>query len=170
MKVVSRASKSAGAAALCLMLAVANCVAQKPPTGSPAPGSANDTRRILVDKAHALDTRGRPDMAIQLWQQILLSDPGSTEALAGLARDYKLIGSEDKAAEALERLRAANPNDPNIAKIQALSSTRVQSDQLRQAGELARQGKADEAMRIYRSLYADRPPDGDIALAYYETL
>ena len=25
-------------------------------------------------------------------------------------------------------------------------------------------------MRIYRELYGDRPPDGDIALAYYQTL
>ncbi len=32
------------------------------------------------------------------------------------------------------------------------------------------QGQADEAMRIYRQLYGDHPPDGDIALAYYQTL
>jgi tetratricopeptide (TPR) repeat protein len=46
----------------------------------------------------------------------------------------------------------------------------VQSDRLRQAGELARQGKAEAAMAIYRELYGDRPPDGDIALAYYQTM
>jgi tetratricopeptide (TPR) repeat protein len=109
-------------------------------------------------------------MAIQLWQQILLSDPNSTEALAGLAKDLKLIGSSDQANEALQRLRKINPNDPNIPKIAALTSTRMQSDQLRQAGELARQGKTDQAMRIYRDLFGDRPPDGDIALAYYQTL
>ena len=63
-----------------------------------------------------------------------------------------------------------NPNDPNIAKIQALASTKAQSDRLRQAGDLARQGHNEEAMRIYRELYGDRPPDGDIALAYYQTL
>ncbi len=39
-----------------------------------------------------------------------------------------------------------------------------------QAGNLARQGHNEEAMRIYRDLYGDRPPDGDIALAYYQTL
>ena len=32
------------------------------------------------------------------------------------------------------------------------------------------QGKLDDAMRIYRELYGDHPPDGDIALAYYQTL
>ena len=143
--------------------------AQKPKP-APAPASPDRTRQILIANAHALESRGRPDMAIQIWQQILLSDPKNTEALAGLARDYKLSGSQPSPTTALERLRSVNPNDPNIAKIQALASTRAQSDRLRQAGELARQGKNEEAMRIYRELYGDRPPDGDIALAYYQTL
>ena len=125
---------------------------------------------ILVDKARALEARGRPDMAIQLWQQILLSDPNNAEALAGMAKDYKLTGSTVQADQVLDRLRKVNPNDPNIAKIAALTSTRVQSDQLREAGELAGQGKTQAAMDIYRKLYGDHPPDGDIALAYYQTL
>jgi tetratricopeptide (TPR) repeat protein len=109
-------------------------------------------------------------MAIQIWQQVLLSDPKNVEALAGLARDYKLNGNGEQSDAALERLRTVNPNDPNIAKIQALASTRAQSDRLRQAGNLARQGHNQEAMTIYRELYGDHPPDGDIALAYYQTL
>jgi cellulose synthase operon protein C len=139
--------------------------AKTPPSSGP-----EKTRQILIVNAHALESRGRPDMAIQLWQQILLSDPNNTEALAGLARDYKLSGSAAQANSALEKLRSVNPNDPNIARIQALTSTRTQSDKLRQAGELARQGKNEDAMRIYRDLYGDRPPDGDIAMAYYQTL
>lgn len=128
------------------------------------------TRTVLVEKAHVLEARGRPDMAVQLWQQILLSDPKNIEALVGIARDYRLIGKKPESDEAIERLRAVNPNDPNIQKIEALTSTRVQSDRLREAGELARQGKNDAAMNIYRQLYGDRPPDGDVALAYYQTL
>jgi tetratricopeptide (TPR) repeat protein len=151
---------------VCLLLALQVGTAQK----RPSVGSPEDTRRILIEKAHALEARGRPDMAIQSWQQILLSDPNNADALAGLARDYKLIGSADQSNAALERLRRVNPNDPNIGKIGSLNSNRTQSDRLRQAGELARQGKPEEAMRIYRELYGDRPPDGDIALAYYQTL
>ena len=112
------------------------------------------TRAILVEKARALESRGRPDMAVQLWQQILLSDPNNTEALAGLARDLQADGRVDQADETLDRLRKVNPNDPNIAKIQALTSTRAESDQLRKAGDLARQGKLDAAMDIYRSSMA----------------
>ena len=166
MKVVCRAWKKSSMVAVCLLLALQAGLAQKKPVTS-APEA---TRTILVEKARALESRVRPDMAIQLWQQILLSDPNNPEALAGLAKDLKLIGSPEKSSEALERLRKVNPNDPNIAKIEALASTRAQSDRLRQAGELARQGKTDDAMRIYREIYGDRPPDGDIALAYYQTM
>jgi tetratricopeptide (TPR) repeat protein len=128
------------------------------------------TRQTLAANARALESRGRPDMALQVWQQILLSDPKNPEALAGLARDYKLSGSAKESDEVLEKLRAVNPNDPNIAKIQGLSSTRVQSDDLRRAGDLARQGHNEDAMKIYRQIYGDHPPEGDIALAYYQTL
>jgi tetratricopeptide (TPR) repeat protein len=159
-----RRSMTAG----CLFLALELSLAQNS-SRKPTPNSPEATRDLLVQKAHALEARGRPDMAIQLWQQILLSDPNNLESLAGLARDLKLTGS-DKAVEALNRLRKANPNDPNISKIQTLSSTSAESAQLSQAGELARQGKIDDAMRIYKQLYGDRPPDGDVALAYYQTL
>jgi len=150
----------------CLLLALPLLFAQKK-TSEIAP---SNTRSVLVDKAHALESRGRPDMAAQLWQQILLADPNNREALAGLARDYKLMGNTDRAGEMLDRLRRVDPNNPSIAKIQGLSSSQSESEQLKRAGELARQGRAEESVRIYRQLYGDNPPDSDIALAYYQTL
>ena len=166
MTVGGRACKLSSIMVVCLILALQAGLAQK----KPGVASPDATRKVLVEKAHTLEARGRPDMAIQSWQQVLLSDPNNIEALAGMARDLKLIGSLDQSNAALARLRKANPNDPNIPKIAALSSNRAQSDQLRQAGDLARKGRSEEAMRIYRQLYGDRPPDGDIALAYYQTL
>jgi len=168
MSVGCRAFRTSSMVVICLCLAAHLSLAQTT-MQKPAANSPQATRNMLVQKAHALEARGRPDMAIQLWQQILLSDPNNAESLEGLARDLKLIGS-DKATEALDRLRKANPNDPNIAKIEALASTRAESAQLTKAGELARQGRVEDAMRIYKQLYGDRPPDGDIALAYYQTL
>jgi tetratricopeptide (TPR) repeat protein len=155
-------------AAGCLFLALQLSLAQNAGRKT-AVGSIEATRNLLVEKAHALEARGRPDMAIQLWQQVLLSDPNNVESLAGMARDLKLTGS-DKAIDALDRLRKVSPNNPDIPKIEGLASTRAESEQLRLAGDLARQGKTEDAMRIYKQLYGDRPPDGDIALAYYQTL
>jgi len=150
----------------CLIWTVPGVHAQK----SSGSASADATRAGLAVKARDLEARGRADLAVQIWQQILLSSPDNAEALAGLARDYKLTGSEEKSDAALARLRRVNPNDPNIAKIQAMPVTSGSVEELRQAGDLAKQGRNDEAMRIYRRLYADHPPDGDIGLAYYETL
>jgi tetratricopeptide (TPR) repeat protein len=124
----------------------------------------------LVAKARNLEARGRADLALQIWQQILLSTPDDVEALEGLARDYKLTGHEDMADEALAHLRRVSPNDPNIARIQAMPVSSGSNEELRKAGDLAKQGNNEEAMRIYRQLYGDHPPDGDIALAYYQTL
>jgi tetratricopeptide (TPR) repeat protein len=150
----------------CLIMAARTGVAQRAPSAK----SVEATRDVLIQKGQALESRGRPDLALQLWQQILLSEPNNSVALAGVARDYKLMGRANQAAQALDRLRAVNPNDPEISRIQSLSSTQSQNTQLQQAGNLARQGRAEDAMRIYRQLYGDHPPSGDIALAYYQTL
>jgi cellulose synthase operon protein C len=84
----------------------------------------------------------------------------------------KTTSSSDptRSNQTLDRLRAINPNDPDIARIQSMSSSSQETEQLSQAGELTRQGRNDDAMRIYRQLYGDQPPNGDIALAYYQTL
>ena len=166
MTVASGAWKAGLIGAACLVLTLLLAHAQN----SSVADSAQAARASIAEKALALESRGRPDMAIQLWQQILLSDPQNTDALAGLAKDYKLIGSDALANQTLDRLRAINPNDPNIARIQSMSSSAQESEQLSQAGELTRQGRNDDAMRIYRQLYGDQPPNGDIALAYYQTL
>ena len=166
MKLSQRAWGSRLLVACCLSLAAQGAYAQR----RPAPNSIEATREVLIQKARDLEVRGRPDMSLQLWEQVLLSDPNNTAALAGVARDYKLMGQNEKAASALNRLRQVSPSDPDIARIQALSSTQTQSRELQRAGALASQGKPAEAMSIYRQLYGNQPPPGPIALAYYQTL
>ncbi|HKF49706.1 MAG TPA: cellulose synthase subunit BcsC-related outer membrane protein [Terracidiphilus sp.] len=167
---VRRVLRSIALFAACLAMASVPGLAQKPSGQSSAQPSPEKTRQILEANARALESRGRPDMAIQIWRQILLSDPNNSDALAGLARDYKLNGNAQEADKALGKLRDVNPNDPRIAQIESLSSTQSQSAELRRAGDLARQGRNEDAMKIYRQLYGDHPPDGDIGLAYYQTL
>jgi tetratricopeptide (TPR) repeat protein len=104
--------------AACVVMTLPQARAQSSSVAS----SADAARASLAEKAHALEARGRPDLAIQLWQQILLSDPRNAAALAGLAKDYRLIGSDALANQTLDRLRAINSNDSNIAGSQAKSS------------------------------------------------
>ena len=84
-------------------------------TGLPAQGTA--ATQSLLEKAHTLEVRGRMDMASQTWEQVLLSDPKNAEALGGLARAAKLAGNMGLANAYLDRLRAVNPKDPNIARV-----------------------------------------------------
>ena len=158
--------------ACCLFLALQPDLAQIAAQSSTrkSADSPGATRSMMIEKGHVLEARGRPDLAVQVWQQILLSDPNNQLALAGVARDYRLSGNSTASDEALDKLRRINPSDPNIGKIQGLTSNKTRDVRLGQAGALAKAGNPEAAMRIYREYYGDHPPDGDIALAYYETL
>ena len=125
--------------------------------------------QALLDKAHALELRGRIDMAGQTWQQVLLADPNNTEALGGLARAAKFGGNAALANTYLDRLRAINPNDPGIARVENMGTQQGQTALLQQAGKLAEGGQYAKAMTIYRQVFGNNPPPGDWALAYYET-
>jgi tetratricopeptide (TPR) repeat protein len=125
--------------------------------------------KSLLDKARAFKAQGRMDLAVQTWQQILLTAPNNPDALSGLARAAKLDGNTALSNSYLERLRTINPNDPNIARTQSLSIQQSQITQLQQAGKLADAGQYAAAMAIYRQIFAGNPPPGDSALAYYST-
>jgi tetratricopeptide (TPR) repeat protein len=149
-----------------LFLGMLACAPFAAPLHAQTTGSATQS---LLDKAHALEVHGRMDMAAQTWQQVLLADPNNVDALAGLARSAKLSGNTTLAGTYLDRLRAINPNDPNLARIEIMSSQASQTAQLQQAGKYAQAGQYPQAMKIYRLIFGDAPPEGEWALAYYET-
>ena len=102
------ARRRVGTVVICLFLAAGVVVAQNQGTASVrlstiAPNSVLATRNVLADKARASEGRGRPDMALQLWQQIQLSDPKNIEALAGDRERCLAAGSK--------HLRACYPMD-----------------------------------------------------------
>ena len=166
MRVCCEALRKSLIVAGCLLVALQPSLAQK----KPAVSTAEATRGVLMEKARALESRGPAGhgrSAVAAGSSVgPRQHGGPSRSGQGLQADG--FGGEGESA--LDRLREASPNDPNIARIEALSSTGGESEQLREAGELAKQGKADDAMRIYKELYGDHPPDGDIAMAYYQTL
>ncbi|MEZ2346354.1 cellulose synthase subunit BcsC-related outer membrane protein [Terriglobus sp. RCC_193] len=133
------------------------------------PASSSAATQALLDKARSLESRGRMDMAAQTWQQVLLADPNNTDALAGLARAAKMSGNNALANTYLQRLRSINPNDPGIARAESVMQQGAQLAELQKAGKLAAAGNYAEAVRIYRSVFGNNPPQGEWALAYYET-
>lgn len=123
----------------------------------------------LLGRAHTLEVRGRMDMAKQLWQQVLLVDSNNTEALAGMARASKLEGKASDATAYESKIRAINPNDPNLQRLNNVSAGQDQNSQLAEAGRLAQAGQYTQAMAVLRQVYGNNPPAGDPALAYYQT-
>jgi tetratricopeptide (TPR) repeat protein len=130
----------------------------------------SDAEKVLIEKAQALEARGRPDIAVQVWQQILLSDPNNPLALEASPATIASAATPPPPTKPSTSCASINPSDPNIGKIQGLTSNKTRDVRLGQAGALAKAGNPEAAMRIYREYYGDHPPDGDIALAYYETL
>ena len=120
--------------------------------------AASSAVDLLLDKARSLEGRGRPDLAAQSWQQVLLADPNQSEALAGLARWCKQSSQPEEARKYLDRLRRAHPTDPAIARIEAMRVlTPQQKARLDEAGRLAHAGRPDDAFRIYREIFGDDP-------------
>ncbi|HEY2468671.1 MAG TPA: cellulose synthase subunit BcsC-related outer membrane protein [Terracidiphilus sp.] len=146
-----------------LMLALAIAV----PAPSQTPGGVD----ILLAKARSLELRGRIDLAAENWHKVLLVNPNQTEALGGLARAAKENGRLDEERSYLDRLRKANPRDPQIAAVERLHVlTPDERGKLDQAGRLAMQHKPDDAMKIYRTVFGDQqPPPGKWSQPFYET-
>ncbi len=99
--------------------------------------AASTATGLLLDKARALEGRGRMDLAALAWQQVLMADPNQEDALAGLARYSKQIGKTDDAKAYLNRLRKVNPNNPAISEITKMKIVGEQRPRLDEAGRLA---------------------------------
>src|SRR5499427_4780571 len=137
---------------------------------APAGAQSKEGVEVLLGKARSLEARGRMDLAVQNWNQVLLVDPNQTEALGGLARYARLNGDTTGERGYLDRLRKINPNDPTIAAVQKFRVLSPQDrSRLDEAGRLAGQHQPDEAMKIYQSVFGSEAPPAKYAEAYYET-
>ncbi len=150
-----------------VLIAAAACVLLLPPSINMHAQSAVET--TLLAKARSLESTGHLDMAAQTWEQVLLVDANSKEALLGLAKADMRLGKTQEARGYLNRLRAAGGSAADIASVEAMSNMQPQAVRLKQAAQLSQQGKYADALRIYRDIFGSNPPAGDYALSYYDT-
>jgi Tfp pilus assembly protein PilF len=123
---------------------------------------------LLIQKARSLEGRDRADLAAQVWQQVLISDPNQVDALTALIRWARHSGKNNEANVLSEKLRQINPNALATLDV-APDPARSQSARLNEAAKLAASQKYDAAMQIYQDVFGNNPPPGGWALAYYET-
>ena len=130
---------------------------------------ASQATDLLLSKARSLEGRGLMDLAARSWEQVLLAHPANPEALSGLARVSKMNGKKAEADRYLDRLRAADPKNPVISRIDGMHSFDQQRGLLNEAQRLSQKQDFDGAMRIYRRVFGNEPPPGNWAISYYET-
>ena len=138
--------------------------------GLARPLSAQSTaEKVLLSKAQSLVAHGHLELAVQTWQQVLLSDPTDRDALLGIAKADMLLGKTEEAEKYVQRLRDLGNGSADLAQIEAMPHVGTQSVRLNDARRLAQRGKYAEAMKIYRDLFPNGPPAGDMSLEFYET-
>jgi predicted Zn-dependent protease len=73
---------------------------------------------------------------IQVFEQMLSTDPGNTSVLFGLAKEYEKIGADEKLIEVLNRYLAACDDEGNAFGMLASAYERTdQRDKAREAYE-----------------------------------
>lgn len=125
---------------------------------------------LLVSKARSLETRGRADLAVQAWQQVLMMNPDHQDALAALARNAKQAGKDAESKTYLDRLKKVNPQHAALSPPQPTARAERDKPQLEDAAKYAQQGQFDKAVTSYRQAFGEKPPSGKLSIAYYETL
>jgi Tfp pilus assembly protein PilF len=173
------AIRLAGALALGLALAAVPAGAQvQLGSGMAQPGSDAGTVRagsrgfsILLDQANYWSAQGRPELAQQALERLLMLEPNNPDVLATAAEVAAQNGDRQGAETYLARLNQTAPNsDAAFRASAALRAMVVDQAVLAEARRLAQAGQRQAAMQRYRELF----PNGEVppifAVEYYQTL
>lgn len=125
----------------------------------------------LIAQAHYWEDRGRYDLARESWLKLLRVQPDNVQALEGLAMAEARSNKPEAAEVYLERLKEAHPKHPAIPRIEsAIQQGAIDQTKLEEPRGLARQGRYQEAVDSYRTLFGGEVPGGRLGLEYYQTL
>src|SRR5688572_12866724 len=130
------------------------------------PAAAQEVKQLL-ERAEFWQQRQRDDLAREELGKVLRLVPDHPEALASLGRLQLRAEQPAEAAATLERLRRAHPGHAATARLSGLLRSQGEDkDKLRQARQLARAGRAEEALKAFRAIFPDTFPDDDFALEH----
>lgn len=131
----------------------------------------NAAERQLIEQGQYWQRRDTV-RATEAWNRLLRVQPDSADALTGLGRLAIQAGQAAKAQGYLAQLRKVQPTHPEVAlleqEIAFMDEKTVAA--LNQARILLRQDNVLEAVKIYRSLFQGRVPQGSVGAEYYSAL
>lgn len=128
-----------------------------------------DPAAVLLNRARMWEGRDRPDLARETLKKLFLIAPDYPDALAEQA--FLEIDSDqtDAARKLLDRLYQVAPDHPAIPRIMTLLRLRGSDEaRLRQARVLEHSGRIEAALSAFKALFPDGPPDGNLALEYWQ--
>ncbi len=153
---------------VCLALALASV------TGLAADAATGQ----IASQARYWEQKGRFDLARESWLKLLRVDPNSAEALSGLAAAEIRSGRPEMAKQYIQGLRQLQPGHPDLRRLEtALASGAATAGaagagggELERARELARTQRYDDSIKEYQRVLRGKPPEGAVALEYWQTL
>ncbi|MDO8695238.1 MAG: cellulose synthase subunit BcsC-related outer membrane protein [Sheuella sp.] len=131
-----------------------------------------DAGKALLEQGLYWQAQGNKARAAEVWNKLLVIEPGQTRAIYGLG----LIEVEnmrlDQATVYLEQLKKIDPNSREALLLaQAISLKSGDSPAALNAARLLQEsGDFDQAIEKYKKIFNGNVPQGDIALEYYRFL
>lgn len=132
----------------------------------------NDVGKALLQQGQFWQAQDNPARATEAWKKLLLIDPQQADALYGLGMLELKAKRISGANRYLDQLKQAHPGEPLTLLLEqsiALQAGDI-ANRLEQARLLATAGDLDKAVPIYRQIFADKPPQGDLGLEFYNYL
>jgi cellulose synthase operon protein C len=150
---------------VCLAMALASA------TGVAATDAASGQ---IASQARYWEQKGRFDLAREAWLKLLRVDPDNADAMAGLAAAEIRSGRPEMAKQYLQGLRQLRPDHPDLNRLETAlakgAATAGAPDDLARARELARTQRYDESITEYQRVFGGKPPEGPVALEYWQTM
>ena len=159
-----------GALALTLLLA------GMPQTGfaqnATQSATQSSTQKLLLEQARYWKSKGNSERAAEAWKKLLLIQPNDVAALYGLASSELDSNQAKQAQSTLAKLKQADTTGRYVALFEQdlRLMTPVNQKVLEEARRLQGSRKHDEALVLYRNLFADAEPLGQQALEFYSNL
>ncbi|HXU92882.1 MAG TPA: tetratricopeptide repeat protein, partial [Gallionella sp.] len=125
--------------------------------------------QTLLERAQWWEARDRIDLAQESLDKLFSIVPGQPSGLALQAQIAIRRNQPEEAKAALEKLRRVQPDHPAIPRIEALlRAMGPDRAELRRARSLAKAGRYEEAVALFRKLFPDGPPSDDLTLEYWQ--
>lgn len=129
----------------------------------------NNTGQVLLQQGLYWQEQNDPARAAEIWKKLLLIDPQQVDAFYGLGLLELKAKRLNDAKRYVELLRSTHPGERQTLQLEQAVSLQsgANPQRLDAARQFAESGELDKAVAIYRQIFADKAPQGDLGLEYY---